>query len=105
MTQGAAETEDLKRRLEVAETELKLVLEGSRGQEEVEKLTAGSCRLEGRSAPTGGAGGGTVESQRSARKSRRGDEFILCVFLEMSMEKWLVLLIPVILYTMRHVDI
>lgn len=87
MTQGAVETEDLRRRLEVAEMELKLVLEGSRGQKEVEKLTVGSCRLEGRSAPTSGAGGGTVESQRSGRKSRRGDEFILCVFLEMSMEK------------------
>lgn len=97
MTQGATETEDLRRRLEVAETELKLVLEASRGQKEVEKLTAGSCgSKEGRSAPTSGAGAGTVQSLRSGRKSRRGDDIILCVFLKISVEKWLVLLIPVI---------
>lgn len=78
MTQGAAETEDLRRRLEVAETELKLVLEGSGGQKEAEKLTEGSCRSkEGRRSE-----GETVQSQRSGRKSRRGDEFILslCCF-------------------------
>lgn len=76
MTQGVAETEDLKRRLEVAETELKLVLEGSGGQKEAEELMEGSSRpKEGGRAPTNGEEGETVQSQRSGRK-RRGDESI-----------------------------
>ncbi|CAI5692744.1 unnamed protein product [Oreochromis niloticus] len=67
VTQGVAEIEDLKRRLEVAETELKLALEGSRGQKDVEELTeGGSGQKEGRV---------DVEvvqlEQRSGRKSRR----------------------------------
>lgn len=70
-----AETEDLRRRLEVAETELKLVLEGSR--KEVEELTeGGGGPKEAKTAPTSGAEGETVPTnQRSGRKSRRGDEF------------------------------
>lgn len=71
MTQGAAETEDMRRKLEAAETELKLVLEGHRGPKEAEEQT------EGGRPPSSGAGGETVQSQRSGRKSRRGDEFIL----------------------------
>lgn len=77
MTQGVAEIEDLRRRLEVAETELKLVLEGSGGQKEAEELTeGGSGAKERRRTPANGAEGETVQSQRSGRKSRRGDEFI-----------------------------
>lgn len=73
MTQGAAEIEDLKRRLEVAETELKLALEGSGGQKDAEELTeGGSGQKEGRV---------DVEvvqlEQRSGRKSRRSEEFFL----------------------------
>ena len=72
MTQGAAETEDLRRRLEVAETELKLLLEGGGGQDEAEELTEGSSGpKEGRR--TNGAEGETVQSPRSGRKSRRGN--------------------------------
>ena len=72
-----AEIEDLRRRLEVAETELKLVLEGSGGQKEAEELTEGSSgQKEGNGTPANGAEGETVPtSQRSGRKSRRGDEF------------------------------
>lgn len=78
VTQGAAETEDMRRRLEAAETELKLALQGHRGPKEAEGQTEGGSRPEeGRRAPSGGAEGETVQSQRSGRKSRRGDEFIL----------------------------
>lgn len=72
MSQGVAEIEDLRRRLDVAETELKLVLEGSGGQQEAEELT------EGGSGQKEGPDGESVQTnQRSGRKSRRGDEFIL----------------------------
>lgn len=72
VTRGVAEIEDLRRRLEVAETELKLVLEGSGGQKEVEELTEGSSgEKEDSGAPTNGAEGETVHSQRSGRKCRR----------------------------------
>ncbi|XP_069574417.1 zinc finger and SCAN domain-containing protein 22-like isoform X2 [Brachyistius frenatus] len=66
VTQGAAEIEDLRRRLE--ETELKLLLEGSRSQEEVEDLMeGGGGQMEGQRAE-----GETVRScQRSGRKSRK----------------------------------
>lgn len=76
MSQGVAEIEDLRKRLEVAEAELKLVLEGSRGQNEAEELAEGGSRQkEGRRAPTNGAEGETVQTgHRSGRKSRRGDE-------------------------------
>lgn len=78
VTQGAADTEDMRRRLEAAETELKLALQGHRGPKEAEGQTEGGSRPEeGRRAPSGGAEGETVQSQRSGRKSRRGDEFIL----------------------------
>lgn len=68
-----AEIEDLKRRLEVAETALKLALEGSGRQKDVEELTeGGSGQKEGRV---------DVEvvqlEQRSGRKSRRSEEFFL----------------------------
>ena len=76
------EIEDLRRRLEVAETELKLVLEGSRGQKEVEEPAGGATRQrEGRRAPTNGAEAETVQiSQHSGRKSRRGEGFVLLMF-------------------------
>lgn len=80
MTQGAAETDDMRKRLEAAEAELKLMLEGSRGQEEVEAPTEGSCRSkEDRSAPISGGEGENAQSRRSGRKSRRGVEFILSI--------------------------
>ncbi|TNN66100.1 Zinc finger protein 782 [Liparis tanakae] len=77
VTQGVAEIEELRRRLEVAQTELKVVLEGSGGQELAEELTnelteqsGGEKECEG--APAHGRGAGeTVRSQRSGRKSRR----------------------------------
>lgn len=73
MTQGAAETEELRKRLEVAEAELKLLLEGSGGQTEVERLTEGSCRSkEDRRSEVE-----TVHSKRVGRKSLKGGEFIL----------------------------
>lgn len=67
-----AEIEDLRRRLEVAEMELKLVLDGSRSQKEAEDLTEGGSRQKE------GADGTTVQtSQRPGRKSHRGDEFTM----------------------------
>ena len=74
MSQGVAEVEDLRRKLEVAE--LKLVLEGTRGQKEVEELTeGGDTEKEGRAASNNGAEGETVQlSHRSGRKSRRGED-------------------------------
>lgn len=72
VSQGVAEIEDLRRRLEVAEMELKLVLEGSRGQQEAQELTEGGGRHEE------GADGTTVQThQRLGRKSHRGNEFIV----------------------------
>lgn len=80
VTHGAAETEDVRKRLEAAEAELKLMLEGSRGQEEVEALTEGSGRSkEVKSAPIRGGQGENTQSRRSGRKSRRGAEFILSI--------------------------
>lgn len=76
-SQSAAETEDLRRRLEAAETELKLVLESYGGQKDVGKMTEESCRLkEGRCPSTSGAEAECVQSGRSGRKSCRGEAFI-----------------------------
>lgn len=60
----------------MAETELKLVLEGSRGQKEAQELTEGGSGQEGKKAsPANGAEGETVPTnQRLGRKSRRGAE-------------------------------
>lgn len=63
VSQGVAEMDELRKRLEVAETELKLVLEGSRGRQEAEELTEG-----------GADGQSTRTHQRLGRKNRRGDE-------------------------------
>nr|XP_020478897.1 gastrula zinc finger protein XlCGF26.1-like [Monopterus albus] len=64
VTEGVTEIGDLRRKLEVAETELKLVSEGSGGQEEVEEG--------GRRAPPNRAEGESVRtSQHSVRKSCR----------------------------------
>lgn len=73
MTQGAAETEDLRKGPEVAEAEPKLVPEGSGGRTEVGRLTEGSCRSkEDRRSQIE-----TVQSKRAGRKSLKGGEFIL----------------------------
>lgn len=79
VTQDAAETEAMRRRLEVAESELKLALEGSRGQKEVDDLMEGSSsRLKAdKKIPATGVEEETVRKQRSARKRHRGEEFIL----------------------------
>lgn len=75
MSQGVAEIEDLRRRLEVAEMELKLVLEGSRVQKEVEISTEESSVEK---ALTNGADEDAVQnSHRSGRKSHRGLVFFL----------------------------
>lgn len=66
VSQGAAEAAELKRKLEVVEMELKLVLEGNGGRGEAAE------RAERRSTPNGGGIGEGV--QRSGRKSRRGEE-------------------------------
>lgn len=72
-----AEIEDLRKRLEVAETDLKLVLSGRGGQKEAEDLTqGGGGQTEDRRAPVNGAEEDSVQiSHRSGRKSFRGDEF------------------------------
>lgn len=72
----------------MAEKELKLVLEGSGSQKEAEELTEGGSSLkEGRRAPAKAAQGETVQSQRSGRKSRRGEEFTsLCCFSSSNIE-------------------
>lgn len=74
-----AEIEDLRRRLEVAETKLRLVLQGSGGQtEEEEQTDDGSGEKESAGASANHAGGERVQtSKRSGRKSHRGGEFIL----------------------------
>lgn len=75
VTQGAAEVEDLRKRLEVAETELKLMLEGSGGQSGKEKPMEGSCQLEeGRVSE-----GETIKSQHSGRKKCRGKQLIMFI--------------------------
>lgn len=91
MTQAAAETEDLRKRLQVAEAEPTLVLESSGGQTGVERLTEGSCRLkEDRRSEVE-----TVHSKRAGRKSLKGGEFILSchikhvvMLLNKVMEEW-----------------
>ena len=79
MSQGASEIEALRRRLEVVETELKLVLEGNGGQEEPTE-GGGEQKRDGSAL--------TVQSgRRSGRKSHRGVELILiklCRFLSVS---------------------
>lgn len=72
MSQGVEEITDLRRRLEVAEMELKVLLEGSRGQKEVEELTEGDGRHK-----EGGEGTTVQTHQRPGRKSHRGDEFFV----------------------------
>lgn len=75
VTQGAAEAEDLRRRLEVVETELKMMLEGSGGQKGKERPMEGSCQLEeGRVSE-----GNTVQSQHSGRKKCRGEGLIMFI--------------------------
>ncbi|KAG7215375.1 hypothetical protein INR49_022543 [Caranx melampygus] len=72
-SEGVAEIEDLRKRLEVAETELKLVLSGRGGQKGAEDLTQDSSgQNEDRGAPINGAKEDSVQiSHRSARKSFR----------------------------------
>lgn len=72
MSQGAAQIEELKRRLEAARMELQQLLDGCRRQKDVEKLMEGGCR----SPATNGAEGEAVQSQHSERKSPRGEAFI-----------------------------
>lgn len=72
MSQGAAQTEELRRRLEAAKTELRRLLDGCRRQKDVEKMMEGGCR----SPATNGAEGEAVQSQHSERKSPRGEAFI-----------------------------
>lgn len=72
MSQGAAQTEELRRRLEAAKTELQRLLDGCRRQKDVETLMEGGCR----SPATNGAEGEAVQSQHSERKSPRGEAFI-----------------------------
>ncbi|XP_008302107.1 uncharacterized protein LOC103373879 [Stegastes partitus] len=67
VTQGVAEMKDLRRRLEEAESELKLVLDGSGGRKEAEELTEGG----GREKEARREGDAVEGSQRSGRKSRR----------------------------------
>lgn len=78
VTHGAAEIEALRRKLEVVEMELKLVLEGSGDQEEEEAPTEGGAeRIEERSNQSGRAEGESVQSgQHSGRKRRRGEAFV-----------------------------
>lgn len=69
-----AEIEALRKRLEVAETELKLVLSGRDSQTEAEDLTQGSSgQDEDRRAAINGTEEESVQiSHRSGRKSYRG---------------------------------
>lgn len=73
MSQGAAQNEELRRRLEAAKTELKRLLDGCRRQKDVEMLVEERCTSPG----TDGAEGGPAKSQYSERKSQRGNLFIL----------------------------
>lgn len=80
MSQGAAaENEDLKRRLEAAEGELRTVLEGSGGQEERGRETEGgaepdSSRVSANGSSSGEAGAEPVQTtHRTGRKSRRSE--------------------------------
>lgn len=75
VTQGAAEAEDLRRRLEVAETELKLMLEDSGGQKDKERPMEGSSQLE----EGGVSEGETVQGQHSGRKKCRGEQLIMFI--------------------------
>lgn len=72
MSQGAAQTEELRRRLEAAKAELRRLLDGCRRQQDVERLMEGGCR--GPAAT--GAEGEAVQSQLSERKSPRGEALI-----------------------------
>lgn len=76
MSQGAAQTEDLRRRLEAAKTELERLLDGCRGQRDVEMLTEERCT----SPATNGAEGGPAKSQHSERRSQRGKRNLLMPF-------------------------
>lgn len=71
-----AQIDDLTRRLEVAETELKLVLEGSGGQKEVEELTEGGSGQMGERLPRSSRAETGQSGQRPGRKSLRG-EFVM----------------------------
>lgn len=73
MSQGAAQTDELSRRLEAAKTELKRLLGGCRRQTDVEMLIEDHCT----SPATNGAEGGAAKSQHSERKSQRGNLFII----------------------------
>lgn len=73
MSQVAAQTEDLRRKLEAAKTELKRLLDGCRRQKDVEMLIEERCT----SPAINGAEGGAAKSQHSERKSQRGNLFIL----------------------------
>lgn len=73
VTQGAAE--DPSKRLEVTETELKLMLEVDAGQTDKERPMEGTCHLE----EDRDSEGETLQRQRSGRKNCRGDQFITFV--------------------------
>lgn len=73
MSQGAAQTDELRRRLEAAKTELKRLLGGCKRQKDVEMLIEDRCT----SPATNGAEGGAAKSQHSERKSQRGNLFII----------------------------
>lgn len=73
MSQGAAQTEELRRRLEAAKVELKRLLGGCRRQKDVEMLIEDRCA----SPATNGAEGGAAKSQHAERKSQRGSLFVI----------------------------
>lgn len=73
VTQCAAE--DPSKRLEVTETELKLMLEVDAGQTDKERPMEGNCQLE----EDRDSEGETLQRQRSGRKNCRGDQFITFV--------------------------
>lgn len=83
MSQGAAQTEELRRSLEAAKTELRRLLDCCRRQKDVETLVEECCT----SPAPNGAGGGAVKSQHSERKSQRGNLVIAGVISLRGQEK------------------